>query len=58
MAARGGGTRDVWVIVCNGTLEELRQALPSDKKRRKAAVCVFHPQEGSSLLMHACAWGR
>ena len=45
-------------IVRTGTLEELRRALPSDEKKRKAAVCVFHPQEGSSLLLNACYWGR
>jgi ankyrin repeat protein len=58
MAAREDATRDVWDIVADGTLEELRQALPSDKTRRKAAVCVFHPQAGTSLLTNACWWGR
>ncbi len=48
----------MWVIVWNGTLVELRQALPSDPKRRKAAVCVFHPEMGVSLLTAACEWGR
>ena len=37
---------------------ELRQALPSDMTRRKAAVCMFHPQGGASLLTYACAGGR
>ena len=50
--------RDVWAIVRCGTLEELRQALPSDETRRKAAVCVFHPGWGTSLLTKACGWGR
>ena len=58
MAARGVAARDVWDIVQYGTLEELRQALPSERIRRKAAVCVFHPEEGTSLLTNACAWGR
>ena len=49
---------DPWAMVRDGTLEELRQALPSDKKRRKAAVCVFDPQAGASLLTNACWWGR
>jgi hypothetical protein len=47
MAARGNATRDVWAIVEQGKLEELRQALPSDEKRRKLAVCVIHPQASS-----------
>ena len=51
-------SRDLSDIVRNGTLEELRQALPSDKTRRKAAVCVFHPQGGASLLTNARRWGR
>ncbi len=52
-------TRDVWDIVQDGTLEELRRALPSGmKKQRKAAVCVFHPEWGTSLLTNACGWGR
>jgi ankyrin repeat protein len=50
--------RDLFVIGRNGTLEELRRALPSDTKKRKAAVCVFHPEWGTSLLTNACAWGR
>jgi ankyrin repeat protein len=57
-AARGGAKRGLWDVVRNGTLEELRGALPSDKKRRKAAVCVFHPENGVSLLTCVCVWGR
>lgn len=45
-------------VVRFGSLEELRQALPSDKIQRKAAVCVFHPKKGTSLLTGACRWGR
>ncbi len=51
-------TRDLFRIVENGTLEELRRALPSDKKKRKAAVCVFLPEWGTSLLSRACWWRR
>ncbi len=50
--------RNLWNIVRGGTLAELRQALPSDMNMRKAAVCVFHPQAGTSLLTNACVWGR
>ncbi len=49
---------DLFYIAKNGTLEELRRALPSDKGKRKAAVCVFHPDGGTSLLANACVWGR
>ena len=35
------------------TLEEVRQAVPTDKAKRKAAVCVFD-EEGTSLLSWAC----
>ncbi len=51
-------TRVLFDIVYDGTLEELRQALPSDQKKRKAAVCVFHPEAGVSLLTNACWLGR
>ena len=37
-------TRDLLDIVGDGTLEELQCALPSDKRKRKAAVCVFDPE--------------
>jgi Fe(3+) dicitrate transport protein len=45
-------------IVCNGSPEELRQALPSDKWKRKAAVCKLDEELGLSLLFDACWWGR
>jgi ankyrin repeat protein len=45
-------------IVRDGTPEELRQALPSDKKKRKAAVCVLDKGRGLSLLFDACSWER
>ena len=35
------------------TLEEVRQALPTDKAKRKAAVCVFD-EEGRPLLFWTC----
>jgi ankyrin repeat protein len=52
------GNAGLFDNVRNGTLAELRQALPSDKTRRKAAVCVFHPVVGGSLLTFACWLGR
>jgi ankyrin repeat protein len=49
--------RGLFDIVFNGTLAELRQALPSDKRERMAAVWVFD-RAGTSLLSNACWWGR
>ena len=47
------------LIVVEGTLEELRSALPRDKQKRKAAVCVFFEKGSSaSLLQLACFFGR
>ena len=45
-------------IVGDGTPEQLRQALPSDKKKRKAAVCALDEGRGLSLLFDACWIGR
>ncbi len=42
MAARCNATRDVWAIVRDGFLDELRQALPSDKTKRKEAFSFFY----------------
>ena len=53
-----GATRDVWDIVWDGTMEELRQALPGDMQRRKAAVCELDEGRGASLLYYACWWER
>ena len=50
--------REFLRIVANGTLEELRRALPSDKKKRKAAVCELDEERGASLLYEACCWER
>jgi ankyrin repeat protein len=46
-------------IVKFGSPEELRRALPADKQKRKAVVCVLDEARGGvSLLTNACWWGR
>jgi hypothetical protein len=52
-------TRDLlFDIVYNGTLEAMQQALQICQHELNAAVCVFHPETGLSLLSAACWLGR